>query len=120
MTKNSSFDILGLRDETREEIMEYLALHSYRRQEIIGDLVGLRRESICAYAQKRGALTNVSALQRLYEWMITDRKNGQELDDEQIQSLIALARKNLKKATAEKNEKSIAKWTRKLKKYQEL
>jgi hypothetical protein len=65
-------DLLALRDE----VLDYLSEHSVGRQGAIAKLVGLRRETICSYAQKRGALTDVATLQRLLDWMQTDKKQN--------------------------------------------
>ena len=107
------FDVLAVRDE----IMDYLAEHSGERQEIIADLVGMRRERICAYSKRRSGLTHVVHVQKLYEWMQADRRNGQQFDADQIQALVTLARQNLKKAT---NREDTEKWARKLEKYRRL
>lgn len=73
LTESPVINLLALRDE----VLEYLAAHSVGRQGAIAKQVGLRRETICSYAQKRGALTDVGTLQRLLEWMTQDkRQNG--------------------------------------------
>ena len=115
MTK--TIDLLSLRDE----IMDYLGAHSYRRQEIIADLVGIRRESLYAYTTKRSGLTHIEDLQKLHRWMVEDRANRQELTRTQMAWLLKNAQQQLKEAKQlppRTAKRAVAQWTRKLRKYQ--
>ena len=121
MAKNSMcepVDILSIRDE----IIDYLNAHSYRRQEIIADLVGIRRESIWAYIKGRG-LTDIGDVQKLYDWMVHDRKNEQTLTRNQVAYLVANAKKQLRESEnlpPRAAKRAVSKWERKLQKYQKI
>jgi hypothetical protein len=114
-----SIDVLGLRDE----IMDYLGTHTYRRQEIIADLVGIRRESLYAYTTKRSGLTHVEDIQRLYNWMVLDRANQQTLTRPQMAWLLRHAQQNLREARQlppRQAKRAVAKWSAKLRKYRKV
>jgi len=56
----------------RESILDYLAEHSTGRQGAIAEAVGLRREKINLYVNKRQGLTNIEIVQKLQDWMLED------------------------------------------------
>lgn len=65
----------------RTEALEYLARHSVGRQGEIAKAVGLRRETLNRYAGGQAIPTDIACVQRLYDWMVKDRrlKNGAPL-----------------------------------------
>lgn len=105
----ATVDIVGMRDE----VISYLKKYSSRRQEIIGDLTGVRRESVNAYARNSG-LKEPELIQRFYDWMIQDKENKQQLTAEQLKWLVSNARRNLKSVDG---DYARNKWERKLEKY---
>lgn len=116
---NQSIDLLSIRDE----IMDYLATHTRGRQEIIADLLGIRRESLYAYTTKRSGLVHVEDVQKLYDWMQQDQRNQQRITRAETQWLLENAQAKLKETenlAPRKAKRAAVKWTAKVRKYEKM
>jgi hypothetical protein len=115
----STVDFLASRDE----VIDYLRKHSHRRQEIIADLVGMRRESLYAYTTHGVGLTHVEDLQKLHDFIRIDKANQQQITPQQMVWLLRNAQKHLQEAEKlppRKAHRAIAKWSAKLRKYRKM
>lgn len=69
-SRPKAVDLLAI----RESILDYLAENSAGRQGAIAKAVGLRREKINLYVNKRSGLTNIEIVQKLHDWVEQDKQ----------------------------------------------
>lgn len=58
----------------RTECLEYLAANAEGRQGEIAETIGLRRETVNRYVGGHAVPTDIECVQKIYDWMLTDRK----------------------------------------------